>query len=113
MWYSVVLCGVDINDNESGLFITTLPVVSRTEVGPAGTETVRQWDSGASSDNVTTRQCLQAELSPTPDTDTDLRSLWLAMARGRCLDRVSTNIDSSVIIIIITMWSDWTSLSRL
>ena len=29
------------------------------------------------------------------------------MARGRCLDRVSTNIDSSVIIIIITMWSGW------
>ena len=41
VWCCVVLCGVDINDNESGLFITTLPVVSRTEVGPAGTETVR------------------------------------------------------------------------
>ena len=52
-------------------------------------------------------------------SDTDTEPVWLVAGGGRQQvfgqsgDRVTTNIDSSVIIIIITMWSDWTSLSRL
>ena len=63
---------VDINDNEPGLFIITLPVC-RTEVGLGETETLRHWDSTMFTVRI---------ISETSDTDTEpVSGSWQEMGQ--------------------------------